>query len=79
MVFKSVAIVSDRFERTGTLDSQNTSYGENAWNIKFPGNSYLAVVHFRDDVSPYIGQEITYSYKKTSEGAVDAYIVESCK
>lgn len=76
MVFKSVAVVSDRFERTGTLDSPNNSYGENAWNIKFPNNNYLGVVYFRDDVSAFKGQEITYSYKITGKGAVDAYIVE---
>ena len=76
MVFKSVAVVSDRFEETGKLHSQNASYGENAWNIKFPNNDYLSVVHFRDDVSSYQGQEITYSYKVTSEGCIDAYIVE---
>ena len=76
MVFNSVAVVSDRFERTGTLDSLNNSYGENAWNIKFPNNNYLGVVYFRDDVSAFKGQEITYSYKITSKGAVDAYIVE---
>lgn len=76
MVFKSVAVVSDRFEETGTLHSQNASYGENAWNIKFPNNDYLSVVHFRDDVSSYKGTEITYSYKITGDGCVDAYIVE---
>ena len=76
MVFKNIAIVSDRFERTGTLRSRNASYGEDAWNIKFPNSDYLGVVHFRDDVSAYQGKEITYSYKITSEGCVDAYIVE---
>lgn len=76
MVFKNVAVVSDRFEKTGTLHSKNTSYGENAWNIKFPNSDYLGVVHFRDDVSAYQGKEITYSYKITSDGSVDAYIVE---
>ena len=76
IVFESVAVVSDRFEETGKLHSQNASYGENAWNIKFPDNDYLSVVHFRDDVSAYQGQEITYSYKVTSDGCVDAYIVE---
>ena len=76
LVFKSVAIVSDRFEATGKLHSQNASYGEDAWNIKFPNSDYLSVVHFRDDVSAYKGQEITYSYKITSDGCVDAYIVE---
>ena len=76
MVFKNVAVVSDRFEKTGTLHSKNASYGEDAWNIKFPNNDYLGVVHFKDDVSAYQGEEITYSYKITSEGCVDAYIVE---
>ena len=76
MVFKNVAVVSDRFERTGTLHSKNSSYGEDAWNIKFPNNDYLGVVHFRDDVSAYQGKEITYSYKVTGDGCVDAYIVE---
>lgn len=76
MVFKNVAVVSDRFEKTGTLHSPNASFGEDAWNIKFPNNDYLGLVHFRDDVSDFEGQEITYSYKITSEGAVDAYIVE---
>ena len=76
MVFKNATIVSDRFEQTGKLHSQNASYGDNAWNIEFPGNPYLTVVHFREDVSPYKGQEITYSYRVTSEGVVDAYIVE---
>lgn len=76
MVFKNVAVVSDRFEKTGTLHSINASYGEDAWNIKFPNNDYLGVVHFRDDVSVYQGKEITYSYKVTSDGCVDAYIVE---
>ena len=76
MVFKNIAIVSDRFERTGTLRSRNASYGEDAWNIKFPDSDYLGVVHFRDDVSAYQGKEITYSYKITSDGCVDAYIVE---
>lgn len=76
LVFKSVAVVSDRFEATGKLHSQNASYGEDAWNIKFPDSDYLSVVHFRDDVSAYKGQEITYSYKITSDGCVDAYIIE---
>ena len=76
MVFKSAAVVSDRFEENGKLHSQNASYGEDAWNIKFADSDYLAVVHFRDDVSSYQGEEITYSYKLTSEGRVDAYIVE---
>lgn len=76
MVFKNIAIVSDRFESTGTLHSRNASYGEDAWNIKFPDSDYLGVVHFRDDVSAYQGKEITYSYKITSDGCVDAYIVE---
>ncbi len=76
MVFKNVAVVSDRFEQTGTLHSKNASYGEDAWNIKFPNNDYLGVVHFRDDVSAYQGEEITYSYKITSEGCVDAFIIE---
>lgn len=76
LVFKNSAIVSDRFEATGKLHSQNASYGEDAWNIEFPNNSYLKVVHFRDDVSSYKGQEITYSYKVTADGCVDAYIVE---
>lgn len=76
LVFGSAAIVADRFEETGTLHSQNASYGADAWNIRFPGNDYLAVVHFREDVSAYQGQEITYSYKVTGEGRIDAYIVE---
>lgn len=76
MVFETAAVVSDRFEKTGTLHSQNTGYGEDAWNIKYPDNDYLSVVHFRDDVGSYKGQEITYSYKITDEGCVDAYIVE---
>ncbi len=76
MVFKSIAIVSDRFEATGKLDSKNMSYGENSWNIKIPDNNVLKLVYFRDDVSSYEGKEITYSYKITSKGCVDAYIVE---
>lgn len=76
MVFKNVAVVSDRFEETGKLHSKNASYGEDAWNIKFPNNDYLSVVHFRDDVSAYQGKEITYSYKVTGDGCIDAYIVE---
>ena len=76
MEFKSAAIVSDRFERTGTLHSRNEDYGVNAWNVQFPGSIYMGVVHFRDDVSDYQGEEITYSYMLTSEGAVDAYILE---
>lgn len=76
MVFKNIAIASDRFESTGTLRSRNASYGEDAWNIKFPDSDYLGVVHFRDDVSAYQGEEITYSYKITSDGCVDAYIIE---
>lgn len=76
MAFKNIAIVSDRFESTGTLRSRNASYGEDAWNIKFPDSDYLGVVHFRDDVSDYQGKEITYSYKITSDGCIDAYIVE---
>lgn len=76
MEFKSAAIVSDRFERTGTLHSRNEDFGVNAWNVKFPDSIYMGVVHFRDDVSSYQGEEITYSYKSTSEGAVDAYILE---
>ena len=74
--FKSAAIVSDRFERIGTLYSRNEDYGVNAWNVQFPGSIYMGVVHFRDDVSDYQGEEITYSYMLTSEGAVDAYILE---
>ena len=76
MVFKNIAIASDRFESTGILRSRNASYGEDAWNIKFPDSDYLGVVHFRDDVSAYQGEEITYSYKTTSDGCVDAYIIE---
>ena len=76
MVFKNIAIASDRFESTGILHSRNASYGEDAWNIKFPDSDYLGVVHFRDDVSAYQGEEITYSYKITSDGCVDAYIIE---
>ena len=76
MVFKNIAIASDRFESTGILRSRNASYGEDAWNIKFPDSDYLGVVHFRDDVSAYQGEEITYSYKITSDGCVDAYIIE---
>ncbi len=76
LIFKNAAIVSDRFERTGILRSPNNSFGNNAWNIKFPNSDYLGVVYFRDDVSAYKGQEITYSYKVTADGCVDAYIVE---
>ena len=76
MVFKNVAVVSDRFERTGKLHSKNASYGEYAWNIEFPNSNYLPVVQFRDDVSAYEGQEITYSYKSIDDKCVDAYIVE---
>ena len=76
MVFKNIAVVSDRFEQTGKLHSKNASYGEDAWNIEFPNNAYLSVVHFRDDVSAYQGKEITYSYKVTGDGCVDAYIIE---
>lgn len=76
MVFKNIAIASDRFESAGILRSRNASYGEDAWNIKFPDSDYLGVVHFRDDVSAYQGEEITYSYKITSDGCVDAYIIE---
>lgn len=76
MQFHSCAIVGDRFERTGTLHSQNASYGPDAWNILPPGSSFSYVVHFRDDVSSYLGKTITFSYKHTSEGNIDAYIVE---
>lgn len=76
MEFKSAAIVSDRFERTGTLHSRNEDYGVNAWNVEFPGSVYMEVVHFTGDVSSYQGEEITYSCKLTSEGDVDAYILE---
>lgn len=43
LVFKNVAIVSDRFEKTGTLHSKNASYGEDAWNIKFPSVPFRCV------------------------------------
>lgn len=76
MEFKSAAIVSNRFERTGTLHSRNEDYGVNAWNVEFPGSVYMEVVHFTGDVSSYQGEEITYSCKLTSEGDVDAYILE---
>lgn len=76
LVFESAAIVSDRFEKTGILRSPNESYGNNSWNIKFENSDYLGLVYFAEDVSAYQGQEITYSYRATSEGCVDAYIVE---
>lgn len=76
MVFESAGIISDRFEKTGTLDSKNTSYGNNSWNIKFPNSNFLGLVSFVDDVSSYKGQEITYSYKSINDKCVDAYIVE---
>lgn len=76
LVFKSAAIVSDRFEKTGVLHSPNTSYGNNSWNIKFPDSDYLGLVYFAEDVTSFKGEEITYSYKVTGEGCVDAYIVE---
>ncbi len=74
--FNDIAIVSDRFENTGVLDSMNHNYGDNSWNIKFPGNDYLGLVFFAEDVSEYKGQEITYSYKSVNGKAVDAYIVK---
>ena len=76
MIFESVAIVSDRFQRTGKLDSPNSSYGDNSWNIKFPNSNYLGLVYFAEDVSAYQGQEITYSYKSVNGKNVDARIVE---
>ena len=76
LVFESAAIVSDRFEKTGVLRSPNESYGNNSWNIKFENSDYLGLVYFAEDVSAYQGQEITYSYRYTLDGCVDAYIVE---
>ena len=76
MVFQNAAVVSDRFENTGILRSPNASFGKNAWNIKFPHSDYLGVVYFREDVSAFEGKEITYSYKITDDGCIDAYIVD---
>ena len=76
LVFESAAIVSDRFEKTGVLRSPNESYGNNSWNIKFENSDYLGLVYFAEDVSAYQGQEITYSYRYTLDGCVDAYIIE---
>ena len=76
LVFQNAAVVSDRFERTGILRSTNASFGKNAWNIKFPNSDYLGVVCFRDDVSAFEGKEITYSYKITDDGCIDAYIID---
>ena len=74
MVFKSAAIVSDRFEATGILVNEDTA---GSWFIKkSPDSDHLFKVHFRDDVSAYEGQEITYSYKDIGDSWVDAYIVE---
>lgn len=76
MVFKNAAIAGDRFEESGKLHSKNASYGADAWNIMPPDSNYAYVVHFRDDVSAYLGKTITFSYKKTAEGNVDAYIIK---
>lgn len=75
LTFDSAAIVSDRFEDSGKLHSQNKSYGDDAWNIQYPGKSVLSVVHFSEDVSDYVGQEITFSYKIVDGSRVDAKIV----
>lgn len=76
MVFKSAAITGDRFENTGKVFSPNGSYGKNAWNILPPGSNTAYVVHFRDDISSYKGKTITFSYRITKDGVVDAYIIE---
>lgn len=76
MIFKNAAITGDRFENTGKLFSKNASYGADAWNVLPPNSNTAYIVHFRDDVSPYKGKTITFSYKITGDGCVDAYIVE---
>lgn len=79
MIFKSAAIVSDRFEESGKLHSKNENYSgdrKNAWYIEYPNNPYLSAVFFAEDVSAYKGQTITYSYKVVDGAYVDAQIVK---
>ena len=79
MIFDNVAVVSDRIVSTGILNSQNESYGSNAWNIEYPHSShpeYLGLVYFAEDVSAYKRKEITFSYIHNNKGSIDARIVE---
>ena len=76
LIFRDVAITGDRFESTGRLGTPNASYGSDAWNVFFFFFNVAYVVHFKDDVSSYEGKEIVFSYRDTSEGNVDAVIVE---
>lgn len=76
MNFSTAVIVSDRLELTGVLHSMNKSYGDNSWNIKYPGSDYLGLVYFEEDVSEYEGQEITFSFRQIDGKKVDAKIIK---
>ena len=62
LVMEEAYLVTDRYEFTGTLKSENDSY-TGAWNVEFPGQSVQKVVYFDDgmDVSQYMGEEITFT------------------
>ena len=62
LVMEQAYLVTDRYEFTGTVKSENDSY-TGAWNVEFPGQSVEKVVYFDDgiDVSQYIGEEITFT------------------
>ena len=62
LVMEQAYLVTDRYEFTGTVKSENDSY-TGAWNVEFPGQSVQKIVYFDDgiDVSQYIGEEITFT------------------
>lgn len=63
-VMEQAYLVTDRYEFTGTVKSENDSY-IGAWNVEFPGQSVQKVVYFDDgiNVSQYIEEEITFTAK----------------
>ena len=62
LVMEEAYLVTDRYEFTGTLKSENKSY-TGAWNVEFPGQAVQKVVYFDDgvDVSQFVGKEITFT------------------
>ena len=62
LVMEQAYLVTDRYEFTGTPTGENDSY-PGAWNVEFPGQAVQKVVYFEDgtDVSPYVGEEITFT------------------
>lgn len=62
LVMEQAYLVTDRYEFTGIVKSENDSY-TGAWNVEFPGQSVEKVVYFDDgiNVSQYVGEEITFT------------------